>query len=38
MTVRAPHENAVEHWVVPIGYALVVAVMTWMFLVLLSRV
>ena len=38
MTIRPHHENAVQHWVVPVGYALVVAVMMLMFLALLSRV
>jgi hypothetical protein len=38
MTVRSHHENAVQHWVVPVGYALVVSVMMLMFLALLSRV
>jgi hypothetical protein len=38
MTVRVHHENTLQHWVVPVGYALVVSVMTLMFLMLLSRV
>jgi len=38
MTVQARHDNMLQHWVVPVGYALVVAVMTLMFLALLSKV
>jgi hypothetical protein len=37
MAVRDHRESTLQHWVVPVGYALVVTMLTWMFLMLFAR-